>query len=229
MLRSLMKNPLTIWFSRWFQTIVLMRRNQHEKLSLGYNCYVRNCSFGFSNTLGERVSLSNITMGDFTYVASNTRIMNAKIGKYCSIGPDILIGLGKHPSSTFVSTHPIFFSTLGQSQSVICDRNYFEEFANIDIGHDVWIGARAVLLDGVSVGNGAIVAAGSLVTKDVPPYAIVGGVPAKVIKYRFAQHEIDLLQEVKWWDRDLQWLRENLPLMHDIGRFTAACRQGSPL
>jgi len=176
------------------------------------------------NTIYNDVSLSEVSLGDFTYIASGTKISRAKIGKFCSIGPDCKIGLGKHPTKSFVSTHPIFYSTLKQAQIAFADiafadKNYFEEFGNIEIGNDVWIGANAIIVDGIKIGDGAIVAAGAVVTKDVPPYAIVGGVPAKIIRYRFDKDEIAKLLELKWWDKDINYLKSNFKKFHDIKEF----------
>jgi acetyltransferase-like isoleucine patch superfamily enzyme len=148
-------------------------------------------------------------MKDFSYIASNSRVTNSKIGKYCSIGSDAIIGLGRHPSRTFVSSHPIFYSTACQSQISFVTEAIFDEFAPINIGNDVWIGTRAVILDGVTIGDGAIVGAGSVVTKDIPPYAIVTGIPATILRYRFDIAEITFLTELKWWDKDISWLRKN--------------------
>lgn len=219
---TITKNPITIWFSRTYNNFKIQKQNRAKHLKIGYMCFVRNCSFGHSNTLYDNVSLDGVTLGDFTYIGTETRISNAILGKFCSIGPDTAIGLGKHPTRTFVSTHPIFFSVLGQAQQVVCDRNYFVEFAPINIGNDVWVGARAVVIDGVSIGDGAIVAAGSVVTKNVPPYAIVAGVPAKVVRYRFEPHEVELLLTIKWWDRDFSWIKKNIKSYHNISQFLIA-------
>jgi acetyltransferase-like isoleucine patch superfamily enzyme len=221
MYKILVNNPIIIWLKITVRKYLLERQYKLQHLKIGYMCRFNQCSFGYMNTINDHVTLSGVGLGDFTYVASGTRIISATLGKFCSIGPDILIGLGKHPSNTFVSTHPLFFSTLGQAQEVICDRSYFDEFAPVTIGNDVWIGARAIILDGVNIGDGAIVAAGSLVTKDVPAYAIVGGVPAKVIKYRFEPSEIDFLMNFKWWDKDIRWLKANYKKFHNIKAFVA--------
>ena len=130
-----------------------------------------------------------------------------------------MIGLGKHPTRNFVSTHPAFFSSLGQSQVTFSTESVFEEFAKINIGNDVWIGARAIILDCVNIGDGAIIAACAVVTKDVPDYAVVGGVPAKILRYRFEPNEIKFLKEFTWWDKDISWLRENYYQLHDIKNF----------
>ena len=177
------------------------------------------CSFGQYNTIYENVNLNEVRLGDFTYVANNTNISKTTIGKFCAIGPDCKVGLGKHPSSIFVSTHPIFFSTLGQAQITFADVDYFDEFENITIGNDVWLGANVIVVDGVNISDGAIISAGSVVTKNIPPYAIVGGVPAKIIRYRFKKDEIEKLLKLKWWDKDIEYLRNNFIKFHDIKGF----------
>ena len=90
------------------------------------------------------------------------------------------------------------------------------------IGNDVWIGLNATILDGVTIGDGAIVAAGAVVTKDVPPYAVVGGVPAKIIKYRFTESQIDFLLKFRWWEKDRKWIQQNYKRFQDIESFIEA-------
>jgi acetyltransferase-like isoleucine patch superfamily enzyme len=141
---------------------------------------------------------------------------NTKVGKFCSIGPNVLCVPEKHPSNTFVSTHPIFFSTLKQTQITFADKNYYQEVEAVKIGNDVWVGANAIILGGLEIGDGAIIAAGAVVTKNILPYAIVGGAPAKLIRYRFHKNEIDFLSKLKWWDKDIDWLKNNYKLFHDI-------------
>ena len=99
----------------------------------------------------------------------------------------------------------------------VVDSNYdFAEYRPITIGNDVWIGARAMVMDGVEVGDGAIVAANAVVTKDVPPYAIVGGVPAKVIRYRFAPEKIEALQLLQWWSWPLEEICRRMQELNDL-------------
>ena len=124
------------------------------------------------------------------------------------------MGIGKHPTD-LASTHPAFYST-GKAFKTFADRNYFEEYENISIGHDVWIGSRTIIMGGVKIGNGAIVAAGAVVTKDVEPYSIVGGIPARHIKYRIQKDKIDLLEKTEWWNQNENWFRENFKLFHDV-------------
>lgn len=144
------------------------------------------------------VLIHDSVIGRHTYFAKS-KVVRADIGAFTCIGPEAFIGgLGRHPTN-FISTHPIFYSSRRQTGKTFAKKNLIEEIARISIGNDVWIGARAVILDGISVGDGAIIAAGAVVVKDVPPYAVVGGVPAKVIRYRFTEDVIEQLLDWKWW------------------------------
>ena len=142
-------------------------------------------------------------------------IYNATIGKFSSIASFVKIGLGIHPTKDFVSTHYAFYSNKKKLTKTFSDKNYIEENKNVSIGNDVWIGANAIILDGITISDGAIIGAGAVVTKDVPPYAIVGGVPAKIIRYRFDEDTIKKLLEISWWDFPITWLEKNYKLMHN--------------
>jgi len=218
-MKQIIRNPLTVWFAKFIKSKILEYKNRDKFLKIGYMSSATNCKFSMYNTIYNEVSLNEVTLGDFTYIAGNTSISRTIIGKFCSIGPNCKIGLGKHPTKDFVSTHPIFFSTLKQAQITFADKNYFEEFAYIEIGNDVWLGANVIVVDGIKIGDGAIVAAGSVVTKDIPPYAIVGGVPAKIIKFRFEKEEIEKLLKIKWWDMDIEYIKDNFKKFHDIKNF----------
>ena len=174
------------------------------------------CRFEGANRICAGTVFLNSSMGYASYVGERSFIRNTAIGKYSCLGPEILTASGTHPTE-FISVHPAFYSTAKQSGFTFVDENSFEEYQYIDpnkkisvvIGNDVWIGARATILEHVTVGDGAIVAAGAVVTEDVPPYAIVGGVPAKVIRYRFTPREVEKLLQIRWWDKDIDWIREH--------------------
>jgi acetyltransferase-like isoleucine patch superfamily enzyme len=121
----------------------------------------------------------------------------------------------------------VFYSLGKQTGNVFVNKSKFKEFvyADIDekyqviIDNDVWIGDRCSIIGGITISDGAIVLAGSMVTKDVPPYAIVAGIPAKIIKYRFKEDEIVKLMDFKWWDNDFDWIKNNIDLFEDIENF----------
>ena len=189
-------------------------------------CALKGTRFEGANRVGKRSVLDNSAIGYGTYIDADCRFCNCLIGRYCSVAGNVHVVQGVHPSSKWVSTHPAFYSKNKKSGVVYTDSDEFEEFRYADnrmheavIGNDVWIGYGSVILAGVKIGNGAIIAAGAVVTEDVPPYAIVGGVPAKIIKYRFEPNEIDFLQRYKWWNKDKVWIRSNYKSFKNIKQF----------
>lgn len=196
------------------------------------------CSFGNRTTIdstarfeGENKLLShsvflNSSMGYASYVSDHSFIKNTVIGRYTCIANEVMTVAGNHPLS-FASVHPAFYSTTQKLSYV--KKNKFDDFHYLDsqkrisvvIGNDVWIGARATILEGVTIGDGAVVAAGAIVTKDVPPYAIVGGVPAKIIKYRFDEETIKKLLELKWWEKDQAWIKSHADDFDDVEKVLA--------
>lgn len=156
------------------------------------------------------VVMRRTTVGDYSYIGYNTNIYHAEIGKFCSISKDVCIGLPSHPSR-FISTSPIFVNIINGTGYSWSKQDLFDAVPEkVNIQNDVWIGMKVTIMGGVTIGNGAIIAAHSVVTKDVPPYAVVGGVPAKIIKYRFTEDIIDALQQSAWWTRNDTFLQERI-------------------
>ncbi len=217
-MKVLLRNPISIWLKWYFSRLHLLIRHRRKKIQIGYLSVFKNVQFGYRNTFYNDIRISNSTLGDYVYVANNTEIANAKIGSFCSIGPKVKIVLGTHPSS-FVSTFPAFFSTRKQCQVTFTDKNYIEEIGNVVIGNDVWIGYGVVILDNITIGDGAIIAAGAVVTKNVEPYTIVGGVPARLIRKRFDDKVINELLKIKWWEKDENWIRENASKFISLNAF----------
>lgn len=145
------------------------------------------------------------TIDKYSYVAPGTELTKVKIGKFCSIGRECLIGLPFHPVHN-ISTSPIFISNSNVFKLKMVKKEVFEEYKNVVIGNDVWIGSKVIVQGGVKIGNGAIIGAGAIVTKDIPDYAIAVGVPAKVIKYRFESDMIEKLNNICWWDNEVSFL-----------------------
>jgi acetyltransferase-like isoleucine patch superfamily enzyme len=212
-IRSL--NPVAI--ARSIKRAIDLRKYKNKELRLPLRYGLINTTVGVHNCIGDGVIISNSSLGNYSYINNNTIIQDATIGKFCSIGENVKIVLGSHPVN-FVSTHPAFYSNNKQFKT-FSDKTYIEEFKKVVIGNDVWIAEGAVIMGGVTIGNGAIVAARSVVTKDVAPYSIVGGIPAKHIKYRFDDETIEKLNNINWWDWDESVFLENYKLFQDPVQF----------
>ena len=212
---------MTNWLVWLARTAALKFRHRGRHLRIGRRASARASTFGQYNTLYDDVVLDGVVLGDCSYVSRGARVANATVGRFCCIGPETLIGLGRHPTRQFVSSHPAFYSTRAQAGLTFVAGQKYEEFRPVTIGHDVWIGARAVVLDGATIGDGAIVGAGAVVAGEVPPYAIVRGVPAQVVRYRFDEATIAAIRSARWWDQDLATLRAHADAFADPQRFAA--------
>jgi acetyltransferase-like isoleucine patch superfamily enzyme len=171
-------------------------------------------------TLGKHVvifsdvTVTNSKIGDHTFIQRNSNVNHAVIGKFCSIAMGVNIGLGQHPTGS-VSTHPAFYSNTQPLAKTFSEKDNFEPFRQTIIGHDVWIGQNAMIMDGIKVGTGAVIAAGSVVTKDIESYAITGGIPAKTIRYRFREKIRNRLLSSKWWNMTNEMLADKYHLFSD--------------
>lgn len=172
----------------------------------------------FGSTLGDhirlqpRTVLTDSSLGRSSYIGLETRLNLVTAGSFVSIGPRCLLGCGEHPHD-LLTTAPAFYSTARQSGLTFATATSFAERRPIRIGHDVWIGAHVFVRDGVTIGDGAIIAAGAVVTADVPPYTIVGGVPAREIRTRFTPELCARLQTLAWWNWSEERLAAAQPLL----------------
>lgn len=205
----------------------LLLKPKYKDVIIKYNAVVRHCKFEGRNVVNSGCNLINCDVGMGTYFAGNSSFVNAKIGKFCSIGQNIKNRFAFHPTKEWVSTHPSFFSNKKQAGFSFVMENLFAEHKFIDleekwhceIGNDVWIGNNVKILEGVKIGSGSIIAMGSIVTKDIEPYSIVGGTPAKIIRKRFGKQEIDYLLDFKWWNKSITWIEEHAEYFKDINSF----------
>ncbi len=185
------------------------------------NASIGDYSRVINSSLEEHVLLQrnnlvyNTSFGRYTYTGRNCTFFHCCIGKFCSISFNVVVGGGEHPYR-FVTDHAFLYSK---------DFDLMPEFVNNDetynrfsepcvIGNDVWVAANAVILRGVNIGDGAVIGAGAVVTKDVPPYSIVGGVPAKIIKQRFDDKIVERLLKIKWWNLPSDVIKQNFRLFN---------------
>ncbi len=148
-----------------------------------------------------------------SFCGYNCNIINASIGAFCSLANNVSIGGASHPVH-FVSTSPVFLSHKDSVKAKFSKHDYNPQIQTI-VGHDVWIGEGAFIKAGVKIGHGAVIGMGSIVTKDVPPYSIVGGNPASLIRYRFERELIDALLELQWWNWSDDMLSEYAAFFDD--------------
>lgn len=195
-------------------------KRRTNQLTLRKNVMIfKSCKLSGHNAFGANTIVSNSTIEEYTYFGTNCVLNNLKIGKYCSIGSDVKIGLSSHPTKKFVSTSPYFYLPKINDHKTFVNEQKYNPFESIIIGNDVFVGSNVLINDGVTIGNGAVIAAGAVVVKNVPDYAVVGGVPAKIIQFRFNESQRERLLSLKWWDKGSDWIESNSHKFNDINQF----------
>lgn len=196
-----------------------------KKMFLRKGVKFKNTVFEGCGKIGEGSEIQNSYVDFGSYVGKYCSLNNVRIGKYCSIGYYVKLYSGDHPL-TFISTHSAFYSNSLEKEGIYFKSDVklpitkgLENGYNVEIGNDVWIGSGVSILGGVSIGDGAVIGAGSVVTKDIDPYTVNVGVPAKPIKKRFSEEDIQFLLEFQWWNRDVKWIQENVNSFYDIKEF----------
>ncbi len=192
---------------------VLLKGN----VNIASNCRIGMFSTIIESEIGKRskigalCAINKSKIGSYCWIGDRGNIFNAEIGNYAAIAWDVTIGPGEH-NYKLASSHSFLWNPYWKA---VNKQTYKPSKKKCKIGNDVWIGAKATILGGVSIGDGAVIGAGSVVTKDVPAYAIVAGVPARIIKYRFEKETIEKLFKSKWWDYEpkkaLEILKKKVP------------------
>lgn len=201
-------------------------KNRHL-VKFWYSSYFSyRCKFEGMNMIGRRAHFFG-TLGYGTEVGDGC-FLSAEIGRFSSIGSRCKYTNATHPiKAPFVTTNSLFYSLSGVKSPTgkgFATEQTFDEFRFYDkereivnkIGSDVWIGLDVNLIGGVEIGDGAVVLSRAVVTKNVPPYAIVGGIPARILGYRYDKETIEFLLRTKWWNNTEDWFKENWRLMNDI-------------
>ena len=207
----------------------IFRFQNRHKVKIGKRCMVYNTLFEGKNSIAAGTKITNSKVGYGSYININSSLSFVKIGRYCSIADNVCVSLGNHPTN-HVSTHPAFYynteKQIGWTYhkgEPLFDEIYKypkgEYFYQVIIGNDVWIGSHAIIMGGISIGDGAVIASGAVVTRDVEPYSIVGGVPAKLIKMRFTEEQRTSLLKIKWWDKSPIEIENSYRSFVDVNNF----------
>lgn len=184
---------------------------------------LRDCTIDKNAKIGTGSNCIRTKIGRYSYMGKNNSVADTNIGSFCSIASYCAIGGGAHPIN-MVSTSPVFIGGRNVFNINFSHREAALN-ANVYIGNDVWIGEAVFVNDGITIGDGAIIGAHSVVTHDIPPYAIVAGAPAKILHYRFSDEQIQKLLEIKWWDWPEEKIKKYSKYFDSVDHLVGAINQ----
>lgn len=209
--------------TRYLGSLISPKKIFYKKIS-PLSIWDNHSRFERTTSIFRGAKVLNSQIGAYSRIGMNTVVGGAKIGNFSVVSMDSVVSPGAHPTN-FLTPHVAFYQSCPWHPEWI-GKIDFPGGKIVNIGNDVWIGRNCIIMDGVTIGDGAIIAAGAIVTKDIPPYAIAGGIPAKVIKFRFPQEMIDRLEEIKWWNlpdeeitRVIDLFHTANPTMEDLNRY----------
>lgn len=184
------------------------------------SCVVNNCQFGQYVEFGNDCIAADSYVGSYTYLFGENDIYNCTIGKFNSIATGVRINPVQHPMRQRAAAHHFTYRAhhygLGEEDAEFLERR---KELTVTTGHDVWMGHNAIIMGGVTIGNGAVVAAGAVVTHDVAPYEIVGGVPARHMGWRYDKEIIDAMERIQWWNWSHETLKARLKEFNNVEKF----------
>ncbi len=190
-----------------------------EKPYIGKDCIIKKSQFGSFVEIGFGNNIQESIVDDYSYTAENCQIIYTTIGKFVNIASYVRLNPSPHPMHWASQHHMLYRKEMfGFGEN---DESFFDwrRAKKVHVGHDVWLGHNVIVMGGVTIGNGAVIGSGAIVTKDVPPYAICVGNPARVIKYRFEKEIIEHLEEIQWWNWEHEKLKMAMNDFHDIEFF----------
>ncbi len=188
-----------LYFARQALRYLILKKRYPGSHASFHALVALNTKLGWRSYIQNGAVLSECIISRYTYIGEQCHFKRSKVGAFTSVGPRVTCGLASHPVH-FASTYPGFYTDAATEATWFASTIAYEDLRAVVVGADVWIGACAIILGGVRIGHGAVIGAGAVVTKDVPPYGIVGGVPARIIRYRFEERVIQKMLKARWWE-----------------------------
>lgn len=197
-----------------------MKRRLGEEPWVHETSRIMDSTLGPWTAIGANCSIVESSFGDYSYCAGDVSIIYSEVGKFCSFASHVRLNPGNHPMDR-VTQHHMTYRRAQYGFGEVDDEDFFDwrRAAKVTVGHDVWLGHGALLMPGVTVGTGAVVGAGAVVTRDIEPYTIAVGVPAKPLRKRFPSEVVEKLMQICWWDWPRELLEERLDELCDLPAF----------